>query len=303
MLCPSFPETERVFVMEIVIRSVKSIEGCQHFQMLQQLVWSSVDDDIVPTHVLVTVVKNGGGLLGAYAEGGPAETGGMVGAAFWWPGIDEAAGDPDSMEPQIKACSHIVGVLPGWQGKRIGLRLKLAQREVVLAQGATDWITWTYDPLYRANGVFNIHRLGATCNTYMRDIYGAMQDALNRGVPSDRCQVDWRLNSPHVLSDISPQRVRPAWHIDDFHILPTDPRMDGLAAPVDVALVLDGAPLAAPIPDDIAAIRAADGALSLDWRLYMRGIFEQAFPAGYTMVDCIRIGDKGWHYVLVREYV
>ena len=53
----------------------------------------------------------------------------------------------------------------------------------------------------------------------------------------------------------------------------------------------------------IAAIRAADGALSLAWRLYVRTMLEQAFAAGYTMVDCIRIGDKGWHYVLVREYV
>jgi len=288
--------------MNIVIRPVKSIEGCHQFQVLQHLVWSSEGDDIVPTHVLVTAIKNGGGLLGAYAEDGPVESGGMVGAAFWWPGIDEKPGDPGASEVQIKACSHIVGVLPGWQGKRIGLRLKLAQREMVLAQGVTDWITWTYDPLYRANGVFNIHRLGATCNTYVRDLYGAMQDALNRGVPTDRCQVDWRLNSPHVLSEISPQRVRLDWHVEDFHILPTITRSDGFQAPVDAALVLAGAPLAVPVPHDIAAIRATDGALLLDWRLYMRGVFEQAFSAGYTMVDCIQIGERDWRYVLVQEY-
>ncbi|NJN84274.1 MAG: hypothetical protein HC802_19660, partial [Caldilineaceae bacterium] len=139
-------------------------------------------------------------------------TGGMVGAAFWWLGVgvervDQAASPNPLLK--LKACSHMLGVLPEWQGQRVGLRLKLAQREAVLRQGLTDWVTWTYDPLYRPNGVFNIHRLGATCNTYARNVYGELQDDLNRGVPSDRCQVDWRLNSPHVLHDIDARRHDP----------------------------------------------------------------------------------------------
>ena len=40
------------------------------------------------------------------------------------------------------------------------LQLKLAQRQAILDQGLTDWVTWTYDPLYRRNAVFNIHRSG-----------------------------------------------------------------------------------------------------------------------------------------------
>ena len=171
----------------------------------------------------------------------------------------------------------------------------------MLAQGVTDWITWTYDPLYCANGVFNIHRLGATCNTYFRNVYGEMQDALNRGVPSDRCQVDWRLNSPHVLADIEPHRSRPEWSFADFQILPTVVHGD-FAAPVDVRLSLHGDPIALPIPNNIAAIRVSDGGLSLAWRLYLRTMLEQAFAAGYTMVDCVRVPERGWHYVLVQEF-
>ena len=39
-----------------------------------------------------------------------------------------------------------MGVAPGYQGRGVGYRLKLAQREAVLDQGI-DLITWTYDPL------------------------------------------------------------------------------------------------------------------------------------------------------------
>jgi predicted GNAT superfamily acetyltransferase len=283
---------------DIIIRAISDIEGCNHFQELERIIWASPDEDVVPGHILITVLKNGGALLGAYAEDGPAATGGMVGAAFWFLG----ASTPTSLtsEPRLKVCSHIVGVHPAWQGRRIGLRLKLAQRAAVLEQGLTDWITWTYDPLYRANGVFNIHRLGATCNTYLRNVYGEMQDALNRGVPSDRCQVDWRLTSPHVVADLEPQR-RPDWSLDDFQILPTVAQ-GAFRAPAERDMQVDGTPIALPIPNDIAAIRAADSTLSLAWRLYVRTILERAFVAGYTMVDCVNLADHGWHYMLVQEY-
>ncbi len=284
--------------MGVIIRTIKDIEGCHHIQIVEKLIWADDDEILIPTHVLITVAKNGGGLLGAYADDGPAESGGMVGFALWWLG----AGTPHGEQSQrLKVCSHIVGVLPGWQGRRIGLQLKLAQRDAVLAQGLTDWVTWTYDPLYRANGVFNIHRLGATCNTYYRNVYGEMQDILNKGMPSDRCQVDWRLNDPHVprsLDDRPPPRT---WDPAQMHILPVSRRTDGFQAPVETMLPLDGAPLAAPIPDDIAAIRAADSALSLAWRFYLRNVFEEAFAAGYTMGDCASLDGRGWFYVLTQS--
>ena len=178
--------------------SIKSAEGCDHFVELQRRVWGSDPLDVVPNHVTVTVLKNGGALLGAYAQDGPPETGGMVGAAFWWIGATapkpfaEGAVAP----PVLKICSHMAGVLPTWQGKGVGRLLKLKQREMILAQGLTEWVTWTYDPLQRVNAVFNMHRLGATCNSYYRNVYGTMHDTLNAGSPSDRFQVDLALVQP-----------------------------------------------------------------------------------------------------------
>jgi predicted GNAT superfamily acetyltransferase len=171
----------------------------------------------------------------------------------------------------------------------------------------TDWVTWTYDPLYRANGVFNIHRLGATCTSYVRDLYGEMTDDLNRGVPSDRCQVDWRLNSAHVVRKAQARTDAEAshalWEQEILEILPSHSSTAGFAIPGDPAFSGDGRPLAVPIPDDIAAIRRSDRELSLAWRFYLRAVLEEAFGAGYTMVDCIHLPDHGWHYVLVREYM
>lgn len=286
----------------VTIRRITGLEGCRHFQALDDLIWGGSDPrDLVPNHVTVTIVKNGGLLLGAYAPNGPDATDGMVGAALGWlgTGLDPAQ---RAAGPRLKFCSHIVGVLPAWQGLHIGLRLKLAQRREVLAQGLTDWMTWTYDPLYRRNGVFNLHRLGATCATYVRDMYGELQDVLNAGVPSDRCEVDWRLTSPHVLHDLEPRRPTPSWDAAALEILPAATNAAGFAVPADPAPALDGRPLAVPIPDDIAAIRRADPALSRAWRLYLRAALEMAFAAGYTMVDCVHLDAHGWSYILVREY-
>ena len=181
--------------------------------MLEDLIWGEPLAATIPAHVVVTVIHNGGGLLAAYAHDGPAETGGMVGLTYWWPGLSVPTTTSDgkivkanSPGPQasspaplrLKMCSHMAGVLPAWQGTGLGLRLKLAQRAAILEQGVSDWVTWTYDPLLRTNGAFNLHRLGAVCNTYHVNLYGELPDELNAGIQSDRCQVDWWLTSGRV---------------------------------------------------------------------------------------------------------
>ena len=70
-------------------------------EALQREVWPGSETDIVPAHLLITAVHNGGLVLGAY-EGEK-----LVGFVFGFPGIEPT---PDG--PRLKHCSHMAGVLP-----------------------------------------------------------------------------------------------------------------------------------------------------------------------------------------------
>ncbi len=279
---------------EITVRPLISVEDCKNFQEIQHRVWvGEPDTEIVPVHVLVTQAQNGGMLLGAFAEDGPASSGRMVGIAFGWPGLAE-----EGNAVKTKFCSHMVGVLQHWHGRGVGLRLKLAQRQILLDQGITDWVTWTYDPLQRINGAFNIHRLGALCSTYKRNQYGEMQDHLNAGMPSDRFQVDWYLRSERVENALAAQQEPVDWMASHLTILPT--RRVGpsihVNAPVAPNLTFDGQPIAVPVPESVASIRVEAGLL-LEWRYFLRETAESCFSAGYQVVDCTLLPDHGWHYI------
>lgn len=291
--------------MSIRIQPVESLQEIEHFRVLEHLIWGEPLEATIPVHVLVTTIHNGGAILGAYAEDGPAQTGGMVGLAYWWPGLDTPRTTADGAQAraavlQLKMCSHMAGVLPAWRGTGLGLRLKLAQREAILAQGMTDWVTWTYDPLIRTNAAFNLHRLGAVCNTYHANLYGELPDALNAGVPSDRCQVDWWLNSARVLERVQGDDWRRHKGIPpQTQVLSAGGGQSSLALPPSVLPSLDGRPLALPLPDDIHALRSADPGLGLAWQQWMRAALEPAFAAGYVMVDCTRHEDGQWRYLLI----
>lgn len=287
----------------IEIRLLTTVQDCKNFRKVQARIWQNDPDDSVPVHVLITQAKNGGLLLGAYAAEGPAETDGMVGIAFGWPGLVFQ----ESGQYTLKHCSHMVGVLPQWQSQGIGLRLKLAQRQALLDQDITDWVTWTYDPLQHINARLNIHRLGATCVTYLRNVYGEMTDDLNAGMPSDRCQVDWRLQSPRVRYALSSQRRKVHWPVEAMEILPTSPLEAATPAraelrqPVETTPTLDGTFLAVPLPESVSALRDHSTELLLEWRLFLRAALEAGFGAGYVLVDCVELPERGWHYVLVPQ--
>ena len=274
----------------VSIKPIVDMAGCRHLQEVHRHIWTG-DGGIqtIADHVLITLAKNGGLVLGAYADSGPPACGGMVGFVIGWLAtIPETEAGPDPT--QVKHCSHIAGVLPDWQGHGIGLQLKLAQREAVLAQGVTDHATWTYDPLYWVNGRMNIHRLGTICTTYKRNVYGIMDDDLNAGAPTDRFQVDWYLTSGRVNHALAEERRDPAWDLATMQILPAKPE-----AP---ELLLDGRTMAMPLPDDVGLLRQQDRQLLIDWRYFTRQVFEQAFAAGYAVLDCIKIPERGWHYIL-----
>lgn len=266
--------------MNIAIRSFKTWQEYLDAEELQRLVWQMPDlRDVVPANMLITAHKNGGILIGAFDPGNR-----LIGFVFSFIGIDETASPAN-----LKHCSHMLAVLPDFQGQKIGERLKFAQREIALAQNI-PLITWTYDPLLALNANLNLVRLGAMARQYIVNAYGEMTDALNAGLPSDRFQVEWWLNAPRVQAVATAPPPRRDWdtvtragvpHYFDVAWNRQDlPRVARVNATYDENLLVE-------IPADINAIKASDHALALDWRMQTRDAFQKLFAAGYVAVDVI----------------
>jgi len=265
---------------ETTIRLLETPEDMETVEVLQRLVWPGCETDVVPAHLLVAISHNGGIALGAFAGDE------MVGFVFGFPGFDML---PDGPHP--KHCSHQMGVHPDWRDAGLGFSLKRAQWQMVRRQGL-DRITWTYDPLLSRNAYLNIAKLGAVCNTYRRSEYGDMRDGLNVGLPSDRFQVDWWVNTRRVERRLGKQ-TRGTLSLDQFAragvspLYAPQPGPAGLLRPPEHLPPLDGSLLMAEIPTDFMGLKAADFALARDWRFFTREVFETAFAAGYLVTDFI----------------
>jgi predicted GNAT superfamily acetyltransferase len=267
---------------------------------LQRLVWPGNETDVVPSHLLVTAAHNGGVVIGAYeSDMQPAQAAfddqalagaPLIGFVFGFPGLYFT---PDG--PRPKHCSHMLAVHPAGRDRGTGFILKRAQWQMVRQQGL-DLITWTYDPLLSRNGHLNITRLGAVCNTYIREAYGEMRDGLNAGVPSDRFQVDWWINSQRVLKRLS-KRARGSMELEQYlkagiPILNSGRQLaNGLIAPATsgpAASFQDPETqpiLLLEIPADFQAVKAIDPGLALEWRMHTRQFFEWLFQQGYLVTD------------------
>jgi predicted GNAT superfamily acetyltransferase len=163
--------------------------------------------------------------------------------------------------------SHVACVQPGLEGRGIGRRLKLQQREFVLAHGV-EQITWTFDPLVRRNAYFNLTVLGAVATEYHESFYGVMHDGLNDGDESDRCMVVWDLTAAQSSAG----------------------RRDHAGARAG------GDAMRVQVPDDIVAMRQHDPAAARRWRHDLRSVLQPAFADGYRAVAMSR---DGW-YTLTR---
>jgi predicted GNAT superfamily acetyltransferase len=262
---------------DVSIRALKEAAEFQQCEELQRRVWGMGDISIVPLHLLLTAQKNGGLVLGAFDEQGA-----MVGFVFGFLGMTD--------QGQVKHCSHMAGVLPEHQGQQIGYRLKLAQRQHVLAQGL-DLATWTYDPLEGTNASLNIGKLGVICRTYLPDVYGDTGIQLHLGLPTDRFEIEWWVRSQRVGERLESRHDKLTLDkalgmgaeranrtsFDERGLLRSE--MGDRASRAEAVLI--------EIPADFQAIKSADMGLAREWRAQTREIFENCFDAGYVATDFI----------------
>lgn len=238
--------------------------------------WATDEADAIPTHMMTALQHAGGLLVGAYDEAR------LVAFALSFIG---------QRGETLLHWSHEAAVHPDYQGRGIGSRLKWFQREQVLARGY-NCIAWTFDPLQSRNANLNIHKLGAACNTYLPNHYGSMQDGLNAGIPSDRFEVHWWLNTPAVQAraDGAPVQRRDVQLAQTHQTLVHEvnasiPGQIDWPTPETARTLVE-------IPADINALRQAELKKALEWRLKTRTVFERLFAEGYAAADfCTGLAD------------
>lgn len=268
------------------IRLAESIEDYRAVGQLQKAVWQMADAQMTPYNLLNIIHKSGGLVLLAFPhdvnQDDPQQA---IGFVFSFIGLTAGG--------SVKHCSHQAGVLPEYQNQGIGYRLKLAQRDHVLAQGI-HLITWTFDPLESRNAYLNMHKLGTICHTYLVNIYGVVHDALNEGLPSDRFEAEWHIASERVAGRIEPathtlQPTRPD-HADITVINPAIPgdllRPSETWHPIAERTIRERPPdLLVQIPANFQDIKATDMGLAQAWREHTRHVFMMFFSAGYQATD------------------
>lgn len=227
------------------IRPASTPDELDVLRSTMESVWGP---EIVPPRNLLRGLAIGGGcLLVAFVDERP------VGFALGWMGWNGGQ----------HFHSHQVGVVADVRGGGVGLALKLAQRDLCLANGVHE-MRWTFDPLLWANARFNLVRLGAQVVDFLPHCYGDRRDAFNTGEITDRVEVSWRLDVPVGGTEVVAG--------DDDSVI--------------------------EIPRDYPVIRTAEPELAARWRGHVGAQFADHLAAGARVVG---FGDHG--YVVRRAPV
>lgn len=269
---------------DIIIRSVETMAEFNAVEQVQRVTWNMPDLEIIPAHALHAMQHSGAVLLGAFDDDR------LVGFTF---GILGTVDTPERIDQvaaaRLKMYSVIAGVLPEYQSRDVGYRLKMAQRDFALRIGVR-LITWTYDPLESLNGRFNIGKLGAICHRYLRHFHGDMS-GINNGLQTDRFEVEWWVTNNRVTARAA-RKWRPlrldallaggALLVNEAGFnevgLPTPPT-NYVSRPSNLMLV--------EIPSSFQSIKRADLALAQRWRSHTRDVFEGLFDSGFIVTDFV----------------
>lgn len=253
----------------VTIREPADVAEIEQCIALQQAVWGFPDREAVPVSELVSVLASGGYLKLAQVDGA------IVGYCYgYWGRAEE--------RPVLY--SRQVAVHPSVRGRGIGIALKLDQRAFALAHG-TDRILWTCDPLVAGNARLNFGLLGADSDVYKPDFYGSRDNAIQRGMPTDRVLVRWRIAAPEVAGRVHRHMAAPGFDAL-VNEAPAVVRLGGVAeSPRPTVRQPDAPAIRLELPRDIQALRDRDAARACRWRDAVREALQWAFGRGYRITD------------------
>ena len=273
----------------IRIRAASSRADLETCMTLQRAVWGLSDIEIASTLQLTATLHAGGLLHLAEAADGQA-----VAFAYAFPAIRGGV---------AHLHSDMLAVLPAFQDRGIGGRLKWAQREDALRAGVS-LITWSYDPLQAKAANLNLHRLGGLGMEFLEDFYGVTSSSLHHRLPTHRLLVYWNLRSTRVaaLAEKGEKNVRAP--------VPPLPRVNevkwqaGWPVSSEPVLDLEAPELLLEIPPDWNVLASAAPRVAEGWQAKVKRAFQAYLGRGYVGADFV-LGEEGGRrrpfYVLKKK--
>jgi predicted GNAT superfamily acetyltransferase len=251
-------------ISNITIREIDELPQMRAVEELQKEVWAIPDLDVVPLTHLVATREAGGVLIGAFDDRR------LVGFIYGFPSFEHG---------QLAHHSHMLAVKPRYRNFDLGRRLKLAQREHVIAQGIR-LVTWTFDPLQSLNAYFNFSKLGVLSDRYLPNFYGEDASSFLHQTGTDRLWVSW-----FVLTDHVQRRINGIDEHENLNLgVPlVQVNADDSPRRNDLAQSLAQEPASIEIPADINALHQQRSDTALRWREDARWAFTEAIKAGYLV--------------------
>lgn len=287
----------------IEIREIHGVAELRQLQSLEKEVWNLDDIDVLPLTWAVASVESGAIWLGAFDDTK------LAGFAFAFPGISNGS---------VIFHSHQLAVRPEYRDFDVGYKLKLAQRERVLAvvlgdqapcdgrvaerrlssltQSRVSEISWTFDPLQSKNAHLNFFKLGVVSDNYKVDLYGPGTSSVLHRNGTDRLWVVWPISSRRVTERVGEKdgkRVGPNLRheiMDALSIVQPLILFSGDGRPVraDLETALRRQRVAIEIPSDINSIEQRNPDLAKEWRIATRWAFTESLKAGFQVAEFCR---------------
>ena len=246
---------------DVTLRPLASHADYDACVRLQREIWGADFTDVVPPALLMVSQRVGGVAAGAFDGRGR-----LLGFVFGISGVRN--GRPAHW-------SDMLAVRPAARRQGLGRRLKLYQRERLLA-GGIEVACWSFDPLVAANANININALGALPVEYVPGMYGDTGSTLHHGLSTDRLVVEWRLRDAAVERRLAaqPDPLPAAAH--DAPIAGSGPAAGPAALPA-------GPWVRIAAPADIGSLKAADPDRARRWQAAQRSAFAWHLPRGYRV--------------------
>lgn len=269
---------------DILIRPLDGYPEYEAAVELQEEIWGRGFRDRVPPSILLVAHELGGVASGAWRGDS------LVGFVFGMTGLRDG---------RLVHWSDMLAVRPEERDRGLGRALKLHQREGLLDLGV-ETVHWTFEPLESRNAHLNFSRLGATCREYRRDLYGAPDSPLHRGLGTDRLVVDWAITTERVARRLA--RVEQAPGPDEVADVPVVNPTFGRGGDLGCGtpdLALDAERVRVAIPVDIQGMKERAPERALDWRHKVRAALEGYLSRGYVVTELVRERSRSC-YVLAR---